>query len=75
MERKDINLGLVLVASALVIMSGAISLGIAGLIEAVSPHRGLGYEEGANFVGIGLLFLGVITFLKTYFRYLGKKTK
>lgn len=75
MERKDINLGLVLVASALVIMSGAISLGMAGLIEAVSPHRGLGYEEGANFVGIGLLFLGVITFLKTYFRYLGKKTK
>ncbi len=75
MERKDINLGLVLVASALVIIAGAISLGMAGLIEAVSPHRGLGYEEGANFVGIGLLFLGVITFLKTYFRYLGKKTK
>jgi len=73
MERKDINLGLVLVASALVIIAGAISLGMAGLIEAVSPHRGLGYEEGANFVGIGLLFLGVITFLKTYFRYLGKK--
>ena len=75
MERKDINLGLVLVASALVIIAGAISLGMAGLIEAVSPHRGLGYEEGANFVGIVLLFLGVITFLKTYFRYLGKKTK
>ena len=75
MERKDINLGLVLVASALVIIAGAISLGMAGLIEAVSPHRGLGYEEGANFVGIGLLFLGVITFLKTYFRYIGKKTK
>ena len=73
MERKDINLGLVLVASALVIIAGAISLGMAGLIEAVSPHRGLGYEEGANFVGIGLLFLGVIIFLKTYFRYLGKK--
>jgi hypothetical protein len=73
MERKDINLGLVLVASALVTIAGAISLGMAGLIEAVSPHRGLGYEEGANFVGIGLLFLGVITFLKTYFRYLGKK--
>ncbi len=73
MERKDINLGLVLVASALVIIAGAISLGMAGLIEAVSPHRGLGYEEGANFVGIGLLFLGVITFLKTYLRYLGKK--
>ena len=75
MERKDINLGLVLVASALVIIAGAISLGMAGLIEAVSPHRGLGYEEGANFVGMGLLILGVITFLKTYFRYLGKKTK
>ena len=72
---KDNNLGLVLVASALVIIAGAISLGMAGLIEAVSPHRGLGYEEGANFVGIVLLFLGVITFLKTYFRYLGKKTK
>ena len=70
---KDNNLGLVLVASALVIMAGAISLGMAGLIEAVSPHRGLGDEEGANFGGIGLLFLGVITFLKTYFRYLGKK--
>lgn len=73
MERKDINLGLVLVASALVIIAGAISLGMAGLIEAVSPHRGLGYGDGANFVGIGLLILGVITFLKTYFRYLGKK--
>ena len=42
---KDNNLGLVLVASALVIMAGAISLGMAGLIEAVSPHRGLGYGE------------------------------
>ena len=72
---KDNNLGLVLVASSLVIMAGAISLGMAGLIEAVSPHRGLGYGVGANFVGIGLLFFGVITFLKTYFRYLGKKTK
>ena len=70
---KDNNLGLVLVASALVIMAGAISLGMAGLIEAVSPHRGLGYGVGTNFVGIGLLILGVITFLKTYFRYLGKK--
>ena len=70
---KDNNLGLVLVASALVIMAGAISLGMAGLIEAVSPHRELGYGVGANFVGIGLLFLGVITFLKTYLRYLGKK--
>ena len=73
MEMKDNNLGLVLIASALVIMAGAISLGMAGLIEAVSPHRGLGYGYGANFVGIGLLILGVITFLKTYFRYLGKK--
>ena len=73
MEMKDNNLGLVLVASALVIMAGAISLGMAGLIEAVSPNRGLGYGDGANFVGIGLLILGVITFLKTYFRYLGKK--
>ena len=73
MERKDINLGLVLVESALDIIAGAISLGMAGLIEAVSPHRGLGYGVGANFVGIGLLILGVITFLKTYLRYLGKK--
>ena len=75
MEMQDNNLGLVLVASALVIMAGAISLGMAGLIEAVSPHRGFGSGDGVNFVGIGLLFLGVITFLKTYFRYLGKKTK
>ena len=73
MEMKDNNLGLVLVASALVIMAEALSLGIAGLIKAVSPHQGLGYGEGSNFVGIGLLILGVITFLKTYFRYLGKK--
>ena len=72
---KDNNLGLVLVASALVIIAGAISLGMAGLIEGLSPHRGLGYEEGAKFTGIGLVVLGVITFLKTYFRYLGKKTK
>ena len=70
---KDNNLGQVLIASALVIMAGVISLGMAGLIEAVSPHRGLGYGVGANFVGIGLLILGVITFLKTHFRYLDKK--
>ena len=70
---KDNNLGQVLIASALVIMAGVISLGMAGLIEAVSPPPGLGYGDGANFVGIGFLILGVITFLKTYFRYLGKK--
>jgi hypothetical protein len=70
---KDNNLGLVLLASALVIMAGVISLGMAGLIEAVSPHRGLGYGVWANNAGIGLLFLGVITFLKTYFRYLVTK--
>lgn len=68
MEMKDNNLGLVLISSAIVIMAGAISLGMAGLIEAVSPYRGLGYGEGANFTGIGLVILGVITFLKTYFR-------
>ncbi len=55
---KDNNLGLVLVASALVIMAGAISLGMAGLIEAVSPHRGLGYGDGANFVGHWITYLG-----------------
>lgn len=68
MEMKDNNLGLVLIASAIVIMAGAISLGMAGFIEAVSPHRGLGYGEGAKFTGIGLVVLGVITFLKTFFR-------
>ena len=68
MEMKDNNLGLVLIASAIVIMAGAISLGMAGLIEPVSPHRGLAYGEGAKFTGIGLVILGVITFLKTYFR-------
>ena len=68
MEMKDNNLGLVLIASAIVIIAGAISLGMAGLIEAVSPHRGLGYGEGAKLTGIGLVILGVITFLKTYFR-------
>ena len=36
-------------------------------------NLGLGYGAGANFVSIGLLILGVITLLKTYFRYLGKK--
>ncbi|MBT5916238.1 MAG: hypothetical protein HOH60_07790 [Opitutae bacterium] len=70
---KNNNLGLVLIASALVIMAGTISLGMAGLIEAVSPHRGLGYGVWANYAGIGLLILGVITFLKTFFRYLDKK--
>jgi hypothetical protein len=54
-------------------MAGTISLGMAGLIEAVSPHRGLGYGVWANYAGIGLLILGVITFLKTFFRYLDKK--
>jgi hypothetical protein len=70
---KNNNLGLVLIASALVIMAGTISLGMAGLIEAFSPHRGLGYGVWANYAGIGLLILGVITFLKTFFRYLDKK--
>ena len=70
---KNNNLGLVLIASALVIMAGTISLGMAGLIEAVFPHRGLGYGVWANYAGIGLLILGVITFLKTFFRYLDKK--
>ena len=70
---KNNNFGLVLIASALVIMAGTISLGMAGLIEAVSPHRGLGYGVLANYAGIGLLILGVITFLKTFFRYLDKK--
>ena len=70
---KNNNLGLVLIASALVIMAGTISLGMAGLIEAVSPQRGLGYGVWANYAGIGLLILGVITFLKTFFRYLDKK--
>ena len=70
---KNNNFGLVLIASALVIMAGTISLGMAGLIEAGSPHRGLGYGVWANYAGIGLLILGVITFLKTFFRYLDKK--
>ena len=51
MEMKDNNLGLVLIASAIVIMAGAISLGMAGLIEAVSPHRGLGYGEWISYFG------------------------
>ena len=68
MEMKDINIGQVLIASSLVIIAGAVSLEMAGLIEAVSPHRGLAYGEGAKFTGIGLVILGVITFLKTYFR-------
>ena len=56
MERKDINLGLVLVASALVIIQG-LFLGMAGLIEAVSPHRGLGYGKGLT-LWHGITYLG-----------------
>ena len=58
MEMKKINLGLVLIASALVIMAEALSLGIAGLIEAVSPHRGLGYGDGPNFCGHWITYFG-----------------
>jgi hypothetical protein len=65
---KNTNQGIVLLASAIVILSGALCLGMAGLIEAISPHRGLGHGAECNFAGIGLLFLGGATFLLTYLR-------
>jgi len=59
---------MVILACSVVIFSGALCLGLAGLIEAISPHRGLGYGAGCNSAGIGLLFLGGATFLITFLR-------
>jgi len=65
---KNSNQGVVLLACSVVILSGALALGMGGLIEAISPHRGLSYGAGCNFAGIGLLFLGGATFLITFLR-------
>ena len=68
---KNKENGTVLLASAVVLLAGGFSIGMGGLIQAISKHRGLGYEEAANMVGYVLLVLGGITFLITYFKYLG----
>tara|TARA_Y100001934_G_scaffold213387_1_gene252667 strand:+ start:2014 stop:2223 length:210 start_codon:yes stop_codon:yes gene_type:complete len=65
---KNSNQGIVLLASAVVILSGAFSLGMGGLIEAISPHRGLGYEHAVITAGYVLLFMGGISFVVTYLR-------
>ena len=65
---RNANQGIVLLACSVVIFSGALCLGLAGLIEAISPHRGLNYGAGCNFAGIGLLVLGGATFLITFLR-------
>jgi hypothetical protein len=67
------NHGTVLLASAVVLLSGALSLGTGGLIQSISPHRGLGYEGAVNTAGYVLLALGGITFLMTYLKYLRNK--
>jgi len=62
------NHGMVLLACSVVIFSGALCLGLAGLIEAISPHRGLGYEDAVVAAGYALLAMVGIFFLKTYFQ-------
>ena len=62
------NHGMVLLACSVVIFSGALCLGLAGLIEAISAHRGLGYEDAVGTTGYVLLTMGGISFLKTYFQ-------
>ncbi len=66
---KDKEPGTVLLASAVVLLAGGVSIGMGGLIQALSRHRGLGYETSANIIGYILLTVGAITFLITYFRY------
>ena len=66
MKNKDH--GTVLLASAVVLLAGGVSIAMGGLIQALSPHRGLGYEMAANIVGYILLAVGGITFLLTYFK-------
>jgi hypothetical protein len=65
---NNTNPGMVLLACSVVVFSGALCLGLAGLIEAISPHRGLGYEDAVVTAGYALLAMGGISFLKTYFR-------
>jgi hypothetical protein len=66
---KDKEHGTVLLASAVVLLAGGVSIGMGGLIQALSRHRGLGYETSANIIGCILLTVGAITFLITYSRY------
>ena len=66
---KDKEHGTVLLASAVVLLAGGVSIGMGGLIQALSRHRGLGYETSANIMGYVLLAFGAITFLITYFKY------
>lgn len=53
---------MVLLACSVVIFSGALCLGMGGLIEAISPHRGLGYDNAVVTAGYALLAMGGISF-------------
>jgi len=65
---KDTNHGMVLLACSVVILSGALCLGMGGLIEAISPHRGLGYGDAVTTAGCILLATGGVSFVVTFLR-------
>ncbi|MBT6451348.1 MAG: hypothetical protein HOK62_11605 [Verrucomicrobiales bacterium] len=52
-----------LLASAVVILAGAIGLGLGGITEALSEFRGQKFEHNTELAGFWLLGLGVVSFL------------
>ncbi|MDG2486672.1 MAG: hypothetical protein P8M65_03085 [Roseibacillus sp.] len=65
MKRND---DVALLASAVVLLAGAVSLGMGGVTQALSKYRGLGIEDAINTVGFILLALGGWTFLATFLK-------
>ena len=65
MKRND---DVALLASAVVLLAGAVSLGLGGVTQSLSKHRGLGIEDPINTVGFILLAVGGWTFLATFLK-------
>ncbi|MAT31551.1 MAG: hypothetical protein DBX00_07040 [Verrucomicrobia bacterium] len=65
MKRND---DVALLASAVVLLAGAVSLGLGGVTQSLSKHRGLGIEDPINTVGFILLAVGGWTFLGTFLK-------
>ena len=55
MKRND---DVALLAPSVVLLAGAISLGLGGVTQSLSKHRGLGIEDPINMVGFILLAVG-----------------
>lgn len=64
MKRND---DVALLAPSVVLLAGAISLGLGGVTQSLSKHRGLGIEP-INMVGFILLAVGGWTFSATFLK-------